>query len=174
MSTKKVRVIGIGSAGAGDDALGLEAVSILRSRLPRTIDVVSDTSGGSNIPTFCEGIDFLVIIDAVKPTPNFPPGAMFAWSYPETRSAIDESFRRSTHSFSVTEGLALAEQLGVLPKSVTVFGMAGQHFEPATGLSATIRLRLNDLVELVLQHIWRGFASDPPCALSFIPLKVEG
>lgn len=153
MSAQKIRVIGVGTAGAGDDALGLEAASILRSRVPPTVDVTSDTTGGSNIATLCEGIDVLIIIDAVRPTPTFPPGAMFSWAYPAMRSAIDQSLCRNTHSFSVTEGLALAEQLGVLPKRVKVFGMAGENFEPASGLSATVRMRLNDLVELVLQHI---------------------
>lgn len=155
MSAHKIRVIGIGTAGAGDDALGLEAASILRLRLPPTVDVVSDTTGGSNIATLCEGIDVLIIIDAVKPTPTLPPGAIFAWAYPAMRSAIKQSLCRNTHSFSVTEGLALAEQLGVLPKSVKIFGMAGENFQPTAGLSAAIRMRLNDLLELVLQHIQR-------------------
>ncbi|MDH7501678.1 MAG: hydrogenase maturation protease [Verrucomicrobiota bacterium] len=153
MSAQRIRVIGVGTAGAGDDALGLEAALILRSRLPRTVDVVSDTTGGSNIAALCKGIDVLVIIDAVKPTPTFPPGAISAWPYPAMRSAIDQSLCRNTHSFSVTEGLALAEQLGVLPKRVTVFGMAGENFVPTAGLSATVRLRLNDLVEFVLQRM---------------------
>lgn len=155
MSAHKIRVIGIGTAGAGDDALGLEAASILRLRLPPTVDVVGDTTGGSNIAALCEGIDVLIIIDAVKPTPTFPPGTIFTWSYPAMRSAINRSLCGNTHSFSLSEGLALAEQLGVLPKNVTVFGMVGENFEPTAGLSPAIKMRLNNLVELVLQHIQR-------------------
>lgn len=149
----KVGVIGLGSYGAGDDALGIEAAKMLHSHVAGTVDVRTEAGDGINITSACRGLDALVIIDALKPTHDHPPGSIVVLSYPADRAALALTPLRNTHSVSLACAIALAEQLEILPESVTIFGMAGASFAPGFELSEVVKSHLNDLVHLVLSHL---------------------
>lgn len=157
MPRRQIRVVGIGAREYGDDALGLHAADLLRTRLPSEVEVLTDTSGGANIPAICEGTDMIVIIDAVESTRSVPPGSVLVFSYPADRSAFQAVRCRNTHLFPLVEGLDLADRLGILPSKVLLCGMTGATFQPCTPLTPAVQTGLSMLVE----RVWAEIGSQP-------------
>lgn len=150
--TVRVRVIGCGNPGAGDDAIGLLAVGLARRRLPPEVDVV--VAGLSlQVLDLLGGVDAVVIADAVRaPSGERQPGTLVrAVGDPdglpaELRGAI------SSHGLGLAEAVGLAATMGPLPR-VVFLGVEADDLTMGHGLSPAVAAALPTLVDALVEEI---------------------
>ena len=112
-----IRVIGLGSP-FGDDRVGLRVIQLLTGRLPKTVDLVALDRPGSTLINWMQGIEHLVLIDAVSS--GAAPGSLIRLTAADL--SVDDP-RLSSHEPGLGETLRLAEALGALPATVEIFGI---------------------------------------------------
>jgi len=161
MTGRRICIIGLGTAEAGDDAVGLRAAALLRKSLPPDIEVLTDTAGGARVLERCKGADLLILLDAAEAGPDVPPGSVCRFSYPADRSVLRTRPARSTHALSVVDWLDLAQPLGALPSQVWVWAVAGETFKPCTPLSRAVERGMRKLAALVRAAVTGHRSSGP-------------
>jgi hydrogenase maturation protease len=140
-------VIGVGS-DHGDDQLGWQAVRLLRrhARFTQKAVEVQDTT---RLIDHLAGCDHLVVVDACWG--GAAPGTISRLPWPNPGIELQQG--NSTHGVGVADALRLAEQLGVLPRRVVVFGVEGADYQPAGDMSPAVREVLPELVERVVEEL---------------------
>jgi len=151
-----VRIVGLGSPGAGDDQLGLVAVQRLRQLLPGNVLIGEDTSGGTRLAEWCEGVDSLYVIDAAYAQAEWPAGSHLRLLYPADADRLKDTGFRGTHSLSLLEALRLADVLGILPQTVVIHALAAEQFALGTPLSRTLQTPLDQLIDTIRNEVRSG------------------
>jgi hydrogenase maturation protease len=147
----RVRVIGCGNPDAGDDAVGLLAVREARGSLPRGVDVV-EAGLALRILDLLDGVDAVVVVDAVRGSFDRKPGALIrAEGGPdglpaEIRSSV------SSHGLGIPEAVALAGEVMPLP-AVVFLGLEASDLEIGHALSPAVRAALPGLVEAIVAEV---------------------
>ncbi len=142
----RVRVVGVGNPDAGDDAAGLLAVRSVRPRLEglRGVEVV-ETGAGLHVVDLLDGIDAVVVVDAVRePLGRRPPGTIVrAEAGPEGLPA-DVGSSLSSHGFGVAEAVGLAAALHDAP-IVVLLGVEVGDVTAGGGLSPPVAAAMPEL-----------------------------
>jgi hydrogenase maturation protease len=112
-----IRVIGLGSP-FGDDRVGWRVIELLGTLLPTQIDCVALDRPGAALINWMQGVDHLVLIDALKS--GAPPGSIVTLT---TEDLKTENPRLSGHMLALSDTLRLAETLGHLPARIDVYGI---------------------------------------------------
>lgn len=119
MTPPRTMVIGIGSRH-GDDQAGLLVADALAERLAATPAItIRKAATPADLLAFLETVDRLVVCDAVKSGERV--GRLVRLEWPDARIARVRSL--GSHDLSLAEALELADQLGLLPPSVVVWGI---------------------------------------------------
>jgi len=150
---KRVRVVGLGSLHGGDDGVGVWAAETMRRILPPEVDVRIDATGGAGFHSWCEEVDVLVLIDAAEARPGFSPGTVLRVDYRAEPGAFQALAIPGTHGIGLPNTLALAKQIGVLPREVIVYAVAAERFEQGEPLSDAVCRSLMNLVRSVRSDI---------------------
>jgi hydrogenase maturation protease len=145
-----IRVIGVGNAWRGDDAVGLLAVRRLRDRLGPSVEVIEAEGDGLALLDLMEGIDHVILIDAVKGERR--PGATVGLDLSK-ESRWGTVVPCSTHAMGVADAIDLARALGRLPKQVILYGIEIESVESGASLSGAVREGLDSVVEQVYQEV---------------------
>jgi hydrogenase maturation protease len=117
------RIIGCGSAGRGDDAVGLLVVRQLREL---GIEACEHRGDGSALIDRWHGHETVILIDAV--VSGGVPGSVTVWD-DWAAAALSDCFGYSTHAFGVAEAVKLARVLGLMPARLVIYGIEGRRFE---------------------------------------------
>jgi len=125
-------IIGCGTDGRGDDAAGLLAARRLRALGGEALEHTGD---GLALMELWAGAGDVILIDAVCGPGE--PGGVLVWDARTAPLPADRA-RGSTHAFGVAEAVELARALGRLPRTLTVYGIAGRRFETGTAPSAEV------------------------------------
>ena len=112
-----IRVIGLGSP-FGDDRVGWRVIRLLNGRLPGTVDLVALDRPGSTLINWMQGVEHLVLIDAVRS--GATPGELIRLDPAEL---VSGGARLSSHDLALAETLQLAAALGSLPPLVDIYGV---------------------------------------------------
>lgn len=148
-------LVGIGS-DQGDDRIGW----IVADRLEEICGLnvrIRTTAAPLDLLNWIDETHRLHIVDACEG--DGTPGALRRWSWcvaPENDACADAKFvprRSGTHDFDVISVLQLAQRLGRLPPSVTIWGVQGERFEPSAPLSPAIESVLPDIVETIAKEL---------------------
>lgn len=116
-------VIGIGQAYAGDDAAGRRVAEGLTGH--PAIDVAESAGIAADILMRFEGRDRVLLVDACRS--GAAPGTILRLD--ARRDALPPGLAgTSTHGMGVTEAVRLAEVLGALPESLTIWAIEGTDF----------------------------------------------
>src|SRR5215470_9912500 len=136
-------LIGVGNEFRRDDAAGLVAAR----RLRESGIVVEEHHGDmAALIERWEGVDSLILIDAVAP--GRTPGAIYHLD--ASAAPLDrELFSTSTHAFSLADAVELSRALGTLPPHVLVFGIEATNLALGIGLSAEVEAALPGLLNEV-------------------------
>lgn len=114
-----LRIIGVGSPFGGDQR-GWDAIEAMEDARFPGWRVELETCGiPAALASRFEGVDCLVMLDAVRSTCRETPVMAVDW---RRLQAADPS--AGCHGFSVREALALGEAMGVLPERVLLFGIS--------------------------------------------------
>ena len=112
-----IRVIGLGSP-FGDDRVGWQVIELLRMLVPTQIDCVALDRPGAALINWMQGVDHLVIIDALGS--GMRPGSIVTLT-PEALKT--ENLRLSSHMLALSDTLHLAETLSQLPARIDIYGI---------------------------------------------------
>ncbi|MCX7799342.1 MAG: hydrogenase maturation protease [Fimbriimonadales bacterium] len=143
-------VVGIGNALRGDDAAGLLVARSLRDRLPPSWRVMELDGEGTTLLEAWAGEDRAIVVDAV--VTGSPTGTIHRFEAHERPLPID-SFRGSSHRFGLAEAVELGRALGLLPKSLIVFGIECGRWEVGSRPSPTVLEAVDRCVDRVLEEI---------------------
>jgi hydrogenase maturation protease len=111
------RILGVGSP-FGADRLAWQAIDHLAGLALQDCELTKLDRPGSQLLSYLQGVDRVVIIDAVRLPDN--PGSVITIDL-ETLHQLE--YVTSSHGFGVAEAVALAEQLGQLPLKFHILGI---------------------------------------------------
>ena len=148
-------VLGVGNAGRGDDAAGLEvarrvgAAGIRAVELGEPIALLDAWDGASEV----------IVVDAVRS--GAEPGTVHrldarAGPLPARR------FQASTHHVSVAGVVELGRSLGRLPDRLEVYGIEGGRFEAGNVLVPAVRRAVEEVATGLTRRRDRQGADDCP------------
>jgi len=144
----KPLIIGVGNRYRSDDGVGLVVLDQLKTTLTKEADFIACQGDASELMNHWPDRKEVIIIDACH---GGKAGTV-------TRlDGLGESLAAyapaSSHAFSVAEVIELAGQLDALPESLTIFAVAGNHFDPGESLSPEVAQAVNSLCEQIRREI---------------------
>ena len=143
MTRRRVRVIGLGNALRGDDAVGLVVARRVRELLPGA-DVLEPSGEPTGLlDALGDGVEHVVLVDAValgRAAGHRPPSRC------QRGRAGRSSATSSTHALGLAEAIELGRALGRLPARLLVYGVEGRSFELGARLSPAVARAADALV----------------------------
>lgn len=150
---RTIRVIGVGNVWRGDDVVGLLAARRLREKLGPSVEVIDAEGDGLALLDLMEGVDHVILIDAVKGKGR--PGATVRLDL-SAESCWGTVVPCSTHAMGVADAIDLVRALGRLPKQIVLYGIEIESVDPGASLTAAVREGLDIVVEQVTQEVERA------------------
>lgn len=145
-----VLLIGIGNEYRGDDGLGpLVAREMQRRSLPG-VDVREESGEGASLMGTWEAADHVVIVDAVAS--GAVPGTLHRFDA-RTCALPATCFHSSSHAFGLVEAVELARRLDQLPRTLIVYGIEGELYDLAAGLSNSVLRSVPELIRHLEEEI---------------------
>jgi len=149
MLDKRVVVIGIGNLLLRDEGIGVHVVhSLQESPCPGNVEII-DGGISPHIIYDLEGVDKLIVIDAVRA--GGEPGAVYRFELGDL--AWEEKVTTSLHELGLGESLRMMEMLGNRPEEVVIIGVEPGEIDWGLGLSSKLEQRLPEVVRSVLKEI---------------------
>ena len=96
-----------------------------------------------------EGVDKLIIIDAVKGGKE--PGTIYRFGIDDI--ILDSSLRLSLHQMSMIDSLRILNLIDKQPKNIVIIGIEPKNIDFGLGLSPEVRERLVELKGLVIKEV---------------------
>ncbi len=114
--------------------------------LPEDVEIVDGGTAGLNLLYYLEGVDRLVIIDAVET--GGPPGTIVRLAGDKVPAYM--ALKVSPHEITLPDFLAAAKLRDLYPREVIVWGMQPESLEVGVDLSPEVAACLPDLVNCVI------------------------
>jgi hydrogenase maturation protease len=146
----KTLLIGVGNEFRSDDALGILVAREIRRRHAGEIHVLEFEGHGASLLDAWEGVENLLIVDAVDAPA--PPGSILRFDVSQSKLPA-HLFQESSHAFGVAEALELARELRRLPPTVFFYGIVGESFETGQGLSDRVLKNIPDLLQMIEEDV---------------------
>ncbi|OQW32744.1 MAG: hypothetical protein A4E19_05140 [Nitrospira sp. SG-bin1] len=144
-----IRIIGLGNAMRGDDAVGLQAARKLQEEVNHRAEVIEAEMVGVDLIELMKDAHIVILIDAARS--GQVPGTIHRLD-----ASIDpiglEIFPRSSHAIGTVDALELARAMGVLPATVIVFGVEVGNTETGRPLSPPVAKALDQVVDRIVQE----------------------
>jgi len=143
-------IIGLGGLDRRDDGAGIIAVRELRAS---ELEIPFRESRGdpAELIQFWKDYPRVVIIDAMQSGRRAGSIKRLDASEKPLPAAYFPPF--SSHIMSLTEAIELARVLGELPEKVIVYGIEGEDFSPAAGLTPPVAAAIDELKRMVLKEV---------------------
>ncbi|GIV01080.1 MAG: hypothetical protein KatS3mg014_2695 [Actinomycetota bacterium] len=146
---RRVRVVGVGSPGSGDDEIGLLAVRAARPELERLGVEVREVAAAAHLLDALEGADAVIVVDAVR-APGLEPGAIVRVEAGPGGLPAELRASLSSHGFGVAEAVALAMALPGVPPRIVVIGSQASETRAGSSVSDPTLAALPELAARVL------------------------
>jgi hydrogenase maturation protease len=160
-------VLGFGNPLWSDDGAGIAAVTLLaRQVLPPGVRVEAAGLPGYGLaawlqeasqpdPSLPSGqrLQRLILIDAARM--EQAPGTWRRFT-PDQVRLIANGAVVSLHQADLSNGLALAQALDILPEEVLFYGIEPERLQEGLELSPTVRATLPQMVDDILVELWNG------------------
>ena len=147
---KKVMVLGVGNQLMTDEGLGPYVITELqKDQWPENVDLIEGGTAGLEILYLIEGVDFLIIVDAVDARTD--AGSIFKFK-PNDISVFPDEFGFSFHQVGLFEVLQMAMVMDKLPDTI-IFGMQPKSLDWGMELSPEVQAKIPELIELVKEEI---------------------
>ena len=144
-------MLGIGNAVMSDDAFGVHAARRLQEGFdyPQGVEVLEGGTLGLDLLPRLEGVDKLLIIDALEL--KAAPGTLARLTGEEVPRAF--ASKLSVHQMGMQDLLAVAELMGQLPGEILVWGAQPESLEMGMELSAPLEGALGYVIEGILADL---------------------
>lgn len=159
-----LRVIGCGNPEAGDDAVGLEVVRLVRERLGDEPNVeVGFAVTGARTLDLMIGADAVIVVDAVRtPDGGRRPGTLIRVDVGPDGLPVEIASCLSSHGLGLAEVFGLSAAIGATPRIVFV-GVEALEMVLGHALSPAVLSAVPSLVDMVLAEVHQ-LAEEPPIA----------
>lgn len=146
-----VTVIGVGNDWRRDDGVGLfVARQVCLKALPQ-VRIVEGVPDGMALINAWEDSPQVFIVDCASS--GKAPGTIFCFDAVSNKIPADIVGGRSTHVFSVGDGIETARTLGRLPAFLQVYGIEGSDFSQGEGLSPAVESAALEVVARIISQI---------------------
>ena len=147
----RVLVLGIGNLVMSDDGIGVLVVQRLQRdyRLPGHVEVMDGGTLGLDILPRLEGIERLLIVDAVET--GLAPGSGVRMAGDEIPVALETKV--SPHQMGLKDLLAVAMLLGDVPQEMILVAVQPGSIEMGIELTAEVEAQLDHLQEMVFNEL---------------------
>jgi len=148
---KKTVVLGAGNELMKDEGLGVHAIRALQAELPSpNIDVeLIDGGTSTDLSHLAQGVDKLIIIDAVKG--GCEPGTIYRFNADQLIS--DTGVATSLHQIGIIESLRMMELTGGRPIKTVVIGVEPVEVDIGLELSQEIQTLMPKIIQTVLEEM---------------------
>jgi hydrogenase maturation protease len=142
VTPRRLRVVGLGNALRGDDAVGLEVARRVRALLPDADVIEASGEPAALLDALGDGAEEVAIGDAVWS--GAAPGAVHRFD--AGAAALPLASGASTHGLGLAEAIELGRALGRLPARLVVYGIEGQGYETGAPLSPPVARAAEEVV----------------------------
>ncbi len=152
-----VKIIGVGNAWRGDDAVGLlVARSLKQENLPQ-VEISENLGTASALADAWQDAVQVIVVDAV--VAGAPLGAIFRLDAHNAAATFPVSRSPSSHGGGVAEAVALGRLFQELPPVLIIYGIEGENFSLGGGLSPAVAAAIPEAVRRITAEIrtWRGW-----------------
>jgi hydrogenase maturation protease len=144
-----IRIIGLGNAMRGDDAIGLLAARRLRQTIGDYVEVIEAEMVGVDLIELMKEARAVILIDAVRSGQS--PGTIHRLDG-SACSIAPQMFPHSSHAIGISEALELARAMSILPPRVIVYGIEAGNMEAGQALSSPVANALDKVVRQIIQE----------------------
>lgn len=161
----RITVLGIGNVLMGDEGVGVHAIRALKEMagFPEHVGLLDGGTMGLDLLPYIEGLDRLLIIDAVSA--GLPPASIRVFEGGEVPRLIAQKF--SVHQIGLGDLLAAATLLGNLPGEMCLVGVEPKTVELSLDLSSEIAEAFPALLNVIINKVsdWEKEAREArvPC-----------
>lgn len=148
---RKVLVLGIGNLVMSDDGVGVKVVQRLQREfcMPGQVDVMDGGTLGLDILPRLEGIEQLIVVDAVETGQS--PGTLVRLSGDDIPQALET--RLSPHQMGLKDLLAVSRLMGHTPREMVLVGIQPGSIEMGTELTPEVELHVETMITTVLGEL---------------------
>ncbi len=145
----RVVVIGVGNLLLKDEGIGIHTIKALQKAiLPQDVKII-DGGTVSDLITYSEARDKLILIDAAKA--GGEPGTIYRFGPEALASEAGKAI--SSHELDVEQSLKLMKMMKNEPRKIIIIGVEPKEIDWGTELSPTLQQKLPQIVSIVLQEI---------------------
>lgn len=146
-----VTIIGIGNILLQDEGVGVHALNRLMEgyELPDSVNLIDGGTMGLDLLPFVEGSERILFIDAVDFRKE--PGSIGIIEDEELPAIVKTKV--SPHQIGLSDLLSVLKLLEKGPKSIAVIGIQPERIQTGTELSDTIRGRIDDLLNAIIEKL---------------------
>ncbi|MEE9370137.1 MAG: HyaD/HybD family hydrogenase maturation endopeptidase [Sedimentisphaerales bacterium] len=154
---RRILVLGLGNILLKDEGVGVHVVGQLQKQnLPGNVEVIDGGTAGLDILLLQEGLDKLVVIDALKA--GRKPGTIYRAQF-SGKDRLTEVFSReegskiSLHQIGLLDALAAARRMNYAPKEIVIIGVEPGEVDYGLELTDEVKQRVPEIVNVVLKEI---------------------
>src|SRR5512140_3531279 len=142
--TIKTVVLGVGNLLLTDDGVGIHVIRALEQipDLPEGVELVDGGTAGLNLLSYLEGIDRLIIIDAIQSSD--PSGTIRRFAGEQVPAYF--AMKISPHEITLPDFLAAAKLRDLYPGEVIVWGIKPESLDIGIELSPPLAAQFDTLV----------------------------
>lgn len=147
----KTLILGVGNLLLSDEGVGLRVLERLAAtyNLPEEVQTLDGGTLGLDLLYYLEGVENLVIIDAVKMGKE--PGALLRLEGDEVPTFL--SVKMSPHQIGIPDMLLAAKLKDLYPRNVVLWGVQPGVLDMSLDLSPPVAARVDELVEKVVDEL---------------------
>jgi hydrogenase maturation protease len=155
-STPRLKVIGVGNAWRGDDAVGLLVVRSLKADPMPEVEIAECPGTVTAVREAWKDAAGVIVVDAV--VSGGPPGTIYRFSAHDGGVPAQLSRSPSSHGWGVAEALALGQLFQELPPYLIIYGIEGQRFGPGQEVSQEVAAAIPEAAQRLRREIqaWLG------------------
>ena len=148
---RKVLVLGLGNLVMSDDGVGVKVVQRLERefRFPGQVDVMDGGTLGLDILPRLEGIEQLIVVDAVETGQS--PGTLVRLAGDDIPLALET--RLSPHQMGLKDLLAVSNLMGHTPREMVLVGIQPGSIRMGTELTPEVELHVKTMIATVLGEL---------------------
>lgn len=156
-NSRRILILGLGNILLKDEGVGVRVVGELQKQnLPGNVEVIDGGTAGLDILLLHEGLDKLVVIDALRA--GGKPGTIYRAQF-SGKDRLTEVFSReeaskiSLHQIGLLDALAVAERMNCAPKEIVIIGVEPGEVDCGLELTDEVKRRIPEIVNAVLKEI---------------------
>ena len=155
----RLKVIGVGNAWRGDDAVGLLVARRLREDPLLQAEIVECRGTVTAVREAWKDSAGVIVVDAV--VSGSRPGAIHRFNALGAGVPAELSRSPSSHGWGVAEALALGQVLHELPPWLIIYGIEGQNFGPGQEVSQEVAGAIPEAARRIRREIQLWLRRDP-------------